>query len=236
MRYGRSMREHGRPMSATPASCASCGADLPVGARFCASCGARTGPVGSPVTWAVAERRYFGLVPGATVFNAARGRLGRWVAVARSRIGLAYIVAAARLIEAVAWLQVRLEAARLGRARSRLLRALGDAAYRDARKDVRHIRTQIGELERRMEAVNEGLEQIRRREHERIAQARMEGGPTNIVEPEPPPSQPPGPLVPEPEPIPHDPPGPVIVPEPEPVPHEPPGPVIVPEPEPPTGD
>ena len=40
-------------------------------------------------------------------------------------------------------------------------------------------------------------------------------------------------VVPEPQPEPSEPPGPVIVPEPEPVPHEPPGPVIVPEPTPP---
>ena len=50
--------------------------------------------------------------------------------------------------------------------------------------------------------------------------AQMEGQPTNVV-------------VPEPQPEPSEPPGPVIVPEPEPVPHEPPGPVIVPEPAPP---
>ena len=89
------------------------------------------------------------------------------------------------------------------------------------------IRTHLGELERRTEAVNMELENVDRYERERIAGARMEGGPTNVVEPEPP-------IVPEPEPVPHVPPGPVIVPEPEPAPHEPPGPVIVPEPEPPS--
>jgi hypothetical protein len=69
---------------------------------------------------------------------------------------------------------------------------------------------------------------------ERIEQAHAEGGATERR-----PSEPAGsavelpPNVPEPEPVPSDPPGPVIVPEPEPVPHVPPGPVIVPEPQPP---
>jgi hypothetical protein len=78
-----------------------------------------------------------------------------------------------------------------------------------------------------METVTEELQRVARRAEEQVAQARMEGGPTNIVEPEPS-------IVPEPSPVPNDPPGPVIVPEPSPVPHEPPGPVIVPEPEPPS--
>jgi hypothetical protein len=65
-------------------------------------------------------------------------------------------------------------------------------------------------------------------EEVRLTQTRMqernEGGATAVELP---------PTVPEPQPVPSDPPGPVIVPEPEPVPHEPPGPVIVPEPQPP---
>jgi hypothetical protein len=63
MRYARSMWEQRRPMSAIAHSCASCGNELPIGARFCASCGARATAVGRPVTWASAERRYFGVLP-----------------------------------------------------------------------------------------------------------------------------------------------------------------------------
>jgi len=76
-----------------------------------------------------------------------------------------------------------------------------------------------------MEAIRADLQRGERRANEQVAQARLEGGRTNVVEPEP---------IPEPMPVPSEPPGPVIVPEPEPVPHEQPGPVIVPEPQPPT--
>ena len=106
------------------------------------------------------------------------------------------------------------------RERARALLALGDAVYRDDRGASIRVRAEVAAIERRMEALNMELSQIDRREHERIAHAQMEGQPTNVV-------------VPEPQPEPSEPPGPVIVPEPEPVPHEPPGPVIVPEPAPP---
>jgi hypothetical protein len=76
-----------------------------------------------------------------------------------------------------------------------------------------------------MEDTRAEQQRVRRRAEDQIVQARMEAGPTNVVEPEP---------EPEPMPEPSEPPGPVIVPEPEPVPHEPPGPVVVPEPAPPS--
>ncbi len=66
---------------------------------------------------------------------------------------------------------------------------------------------------------------------ERMHQAPLERRPMEGVSMPPTESQ--SPLVPEPEPVPSDPPGPVIVPEPQPVPHVPPGPVVVPEPQPP---
>jgi hypothetical protein len=175
------MWEHRGPMSAITHSCASCGTELPVGARFCASCGARAARVDRPVSWSTSER-------------------------------------------------LRHQAAQLDHDRARQLHALGVAVYRRDRNLAAHIRVGIGELDRRMEAVGDELRRVERRVEEQIARARMEGGPTNIVEPD----APEPPIVPEPEPVPHDPPGPVIVPEPEPVPHEPPGPVIVPEPKPPT--
>jgi zinc-ribbon domain len=227
-------------MSAIAHSCASCGSDLPAGARFCASCGARTASPGRAVSWSTAERRYFGLVPGKRWARAVRGRVGRWLAVARSNVRLMLAVVHSQLRAAVDGFHLRREGSRLELQRTHELHALGEAAYNRDRKQSAEIRTRIEELERRMEAVREQLAEVERRTNERIARAQMEGGPTNIVEPDPspsptPPGEPVPPIVPEPEPVPFDPPGPVIVPEPEPVPHEPPGPVIVPEPEPPTG-
>jgi hypothetical protein len=227
MRYARSMREHRGHMSAIAHSCAACGNDLPVGARFCASCGARTGPAGGPVTWSVAEKRLFGVVPGATVLTTVQRSVGRLLGVIHSRIRFALAVVDSRVSAAIARVHLRWQLRAVERERSRALHALGEAVYRDDHEESGRIRTHLGELERRTEAVNMELENVDRYERERIAGARMEGGPTNVVELEPP-------IVPEPEPVPHVPPGPVIVPEPEPAPHEPPGPVIVPEPEPPS--
>jgi hypothetical protein len=244
-------------MSAIAHSCASCGSDLPAGARFCAACGARTRASGAgAVSWSTAERRYFGALPAKRWIGTARGRLGRWVAVARSNVRLVAAVLRSQVRAALEGYRLRREGTRLVRERRREMQALGEAVYRDQSEDATDIRARIAALERRMEAVHEAIAEVERRTDEQIARAQIEGGPTNVVEPnpapspsppgepeppikpepEPVPSDPPGPvIIPEPEPVPSDPPGPVIVPEPEPVPHEPPGPVIVPEPEPPAG-
>jgi hypothetical protein len=240
MRYARSIRGTSPPMSAIAHSCPSCGADLAVGARFCASCGARTRSSGGGVSWSTAERRYFGIIPGKSWAGSVRGRVGRWLAVARANVRMVVAVVRSQLRAVLDGYRLRREGARLVEERSRELHALGEAVYRDESEGAADIRTRIGALERRMEAVHEAIAEVERRTNEQIARAQMEGGPTNIVEPEPapppqPPEEPSPPIVPEPEPVPSDPPGPVIVPEPEPVPHEPPGPVIVPEPGPPTG-
>jgi hypothetical protein len=231
MRYVRSMWEHREVMSAIVHNCAACGTGLPVGARFCASCGARISPVGGPVSWSVAERRYFGVVPGATLAAAVRTRAVRLWAALSSRIRLAFAVADSRVRAWLAQLPLRFHLRRLEQERARELHALGDAVYRDDRDQSARTRKRVGAVDSRVAAVNAELERVARVEGERIAQARLEGNPTSIVEP-PPPGAPEPPIVPEPEPVPHEPPGPVIVPEPEPVPHEPPGPVIVPEPDP----
>jgi hypothetical protein len=233
MRYVRSMREHRGRMSAIARSCPACGNDLPAGARFCASCGARSGPLDAPVTYAIAERRIFGVIPGASALAAVQRTAGRWWAVLRSRIRLALAVVDSRVNAGIARLNLRRELRAIERERARALQALGDAVYREDSDEGGRVRRLLAELDKRTEAANMQLEQIDRYERERIAGARMESGPTNVLEPEPPPSAPEPPLIPEPEPVPHEPPGPVIVPEPEPVPHEPTGPVIVPEPEPP---
>ncbi len=220
MRYERSMRAKSGRMSAIAHSCAACGTDLPVGARFCASCGARSAPADRPVTWSVSEKHVFGVLPAATALSAVRGRGGRWVARLRARISYVLVVAEARIAAGIARLRLRRGWRTLEHERARALLVLGDAVYRDDRGTSDRVRAQVADIERRMEALNMELNQIHRREHERIAHAQLEGRPTNVV-------------VPEPQPEPSEPPGPVIVPEPEPVPHEPHGPVIVPEPAPP---
>lgn len=92
----------GGSVSAPPANCANCGAPLPEGARFCASCGnvvqsddtvraqvpaSETGPV--PVTVAHAVPRWFGVAPPTVLFALAAALLvvavvllviGSWVA------------------------------------------------------------------------------------------------------------------------------------------------------------
>ena len=233
MRYERSIGEAPETMSAIAHSCAACGGDVPVGARFCASCGSRLRSTGGGVSWSVAEKRYFGVLQPGRIGHALGVRLGRLVAVVQSRVRLAYTTLAVRTAAALARLHLRREEKRLQHHRGRLLHALGEAVYREDEAEAAEIRGHVGELERRMDAVKEERRRVERETDDQIRRARMEGGPTNVVQPEPEP----GPeVVPEPEPEPHQPPGPVIVPEPEPVPHEPPGPVIVPEPTPPSGE
>jgi hypothetical protein len=168
----------------------------------------------------------FGVVPGASAISFVRSRGGRLLAVLQSRTRLAVTLVQSWVAAAVARLRLRWDLRSLDNERGQALRALGDAVYRDDGDEAGRIRTLIGDVDRRMEALSMELQQVDRNQQERIARARIEGSPTNVVEPEPP-------IVPEPEPVPHEPPGPVIVPEPEPEPHVPPGPVIVPEPGPP---
>ena len=233
MRYERWIRGTPGAMSAIAHSCAACGSDVPVGARFCASCGARLRSTGGGVSGSFADKRYLGVLRPRRVGRTAGLRLGRVWTVTLSRVRLALTTLAVRAAAGIARLQLRLAEKRLERDRGRLLHALGDAVYRGDETEASDVRSRIGSVEREMEAVRDHLQQIEHQAHEHIALARMEGGPTNVVQPEPEP----GPeVVPEPQPVPHEPPGPVIVPEPEPVPHEPPGPATIPEPTPPTGE
>ena len=209
MRYERSMREQGGLMSAIARSCGACGNDLLAGARFCASCGARTQPADGPVTWSIAEKRIFGVVPGVTTIALVRGRVGRFLALLRSRVRYLVIVLESRIGAGRHRVRLLWDLRSLEHERARALPALGDAVYRDDPDETGRIRSYVDDVERRMEATKMQLQEVERTERERIAHAQIEASPTNVVEPEPP-------IVPEPEPVPHEPPGPVIVPEPEP--------------------
>src|SRR3954454_15045080 len=153
MRYVRSMWEHRGQMSAIAHSCSSCGHDLPAGARFCASCGARTGAADGPVTWSIAEKRVFGIVPGATAIAVVRSRVGRLLALLRSRTRLAVTVVESRVAAGIGRVCLKWDLRSLEHERSRALQALGDAVYRDDEEEGGRIRTHIGELEQRMNAI-----------------------------------------------------------------------------------
>src|SRR5262249_53900026 len=155
--------------------------DLPAGARFCASCGARAAPIGRRVTWSRSERHYFGVIPGRSIAAAARTRIGRLLVVTRSRLSLAFTIVSTRLQAASERYRLRRRLAQLGRERLRHLQALGDAVYRDDRRLAASTRRQIDELDRTMAVMKEEIKRVDRWAEERIAHARIEGGPTNVV-------------------------------------------------------
>ena len=62
-------------MSAIAHSCASCGSDIPAGARFCASCGARTGSAEGPVTWSISNGIGAGVIAHALLMTIAGRRV-----------------------------------------------------------------------------------------------------------------------------------------------------------------
>jgi len=212
-------------------SCPSCSADLPAVARFCSDCGTRVGARPGPVTWEIAEPRYFGVLPGRRILRSAKLRLGRGWAMTLGRMRVTREAVAAYTVTELELMGLRREAADLAAERTRIVYGLGEAVYRDDRREVKRAKARLAELDQRLAAAERSTQAAHERMHDRIEQAQLEGGRTRRFAPaeaiEPPPD------VPEPTPVPHVPPGPVVVPEPEPVPHEPPGPVIVPEPEPP---
>jgi hypothetical protein len=204
---------------------------MPPAARFCVGCGSRVGPDHGAISWDVAERRYFGVLPGRRFFRAASTRVARLWAIVLGRIRQSVAVVAARADAELQILALRRDAAKLSRERASRLRELGEAVYQGGSDETEQARARVAELDTRLATTEEQMSATREHLARQLESARREGGATEVEQP---PFDPPGPvIVPEPEPVPLDPPGPVIVPEPEPVPHEPPGPVIVPEPQPP---
>jgi hypothetical protein len=215
-------------MSAVPASCPGCQSALPADARFCAACGRRVGQDSAEISWAVADRRTFGVLPGRGKLRSARIRTVRFFGVVRAKIVLLVEVLRAHIHAQRERFRLRRRAAALGRERSQALQQLGEAAFYGDRQEVKRAKEHVAGLEAQLRSVSEDLEQVEHELQGRVGTVQREEGVTDAVEPVPEP-------VPEPAPVPSEPPGPVVVPEPQPVPHEPPGPVIVPEPQPPAG-
>jgi zinc-ribbon domain len=214
-------------MSAITASCPNCNTALPPDARFCAGCGRRVGQDPTEITWEVADRRTFGVLPGRSRMRAARIRTVRLFGLVRAQVVLAVEIVRAHFQEQRERYRLHRRAAVLAKERSVALQRLGEASLYGDRQDVRRAKAHVTGLDAELQSVSEELELIEHRLDERVAAVQREEGATRAVEPVPEPAP-----EPEPSPVPSDPPGPVIVPEPEPVPHEPPGPVIVPEPQP----
>jgi Double zinc ribbon len=215
-------------MSAVPVSCPSCHSALPPDARFCATCGRRVEHYPADISWAVADRRTFGVLPGRGKVRSARIRTVRFFGVVRAKIVLFAEVLRAHAHAQRDRFRLRRRASALGRERSLALQQLGEAVFYGDRQDVKRAKENVSGLESRLRSVSEELEEVEHELQARVGAVQREEGVTDAVEPLPEPA-------PEPAPVPSEPPGPVIVPEPEPVPHEPPGPVIVPEPQPPAG-
>jgi hypothetical protein len=119
--------------------------------------------------------------------------------------------------------------------RGALLRSLGEAVYAGDEDGTQAVRAELEELDRAAADKEAEMQAVAERTRERVAQARLEAQPTEMVEvPEPPaPAPEPGPVpIPEPGPVPSPQPGPTPVPEPTPAPSPVPGPVPVPEPTP----
>ena len=208
-------------MSAVPASCPGCHSALTPDARFCAACGKRVGREPAQISWAAADRRTFGVVPGRETLRSLRTRTVRLFGLVRARVVMSVEILRAHVRAQRERYRLRRRAAALAGARSEALQALGAAALYGDRTDVRRAKADAGRLDAELGAVTDELEQVERTLLARVGSVRRVEGATEPIR--------------EPAPVPSDPPGPVIVPEPEPVPHEPPGPVIVPEPAPPKG-
>jgi hypothetical protein len=215
-------------MSAVTASCPSCQSILAPDAHFCAACGRRVSNDPAEISWAVADRRTFGVLPGRSTLRSVRIRTVRFLGVVRAQAVLLMEVIRAYLHAQRVRYRLRRRAAVLARQRSCALQALGEATLYGDRQQVKRAKEHVVGLDAALQSLGDELEQVERDLEARVGAVQREEGATDAAEPLPEP-------VPEPTPAPSDPPGPVIVPEPEPVPHEPPGPVIVPEPQPPAG-
>jgi len=247
------------------ASCATCGRRLPKESRYCPECGQptgegetkvlelppeETGPV--PITYAEAERRYYGVTPTRlVVVLAAAGVLlaiglfatGHWpiglvllglslllvlvtveTGLFRARAGVAADSLATRGRAATRVIALRRELKQLGAGRARLLFDLGDAVYRGDEQATETARAKVAELDEVARQREEEMQTVIAQAQDRLRRRRLEVQSTEMVEL---PDEPAAPGE-------QDPVGPAVIPEPYPPPDEgnPPEPAIIPEPSP----
>jgi uncharacterized membrane protein len=245
------------------ASCATCGARLPKNSRFCPECGHpvgegetkvqevppdETGPV--PVTFAHAERRYYGVTPTASALVVAGLAVlaaivlfatGHWplglillglglllvlvgveTGVFRDRAGVAADSVATRGRVTRRTLALRRELRKMAVLRGRLLFELGDAVYREDDRATEAARDRLAELDQAWGQKEAEMQTVIAQAQDRLHRRRLEVQPTEMVEL---PDEPAAPS--EPDPV-----GPAVIPEPYPPPDEgdPPQPAIIPEP------
>ena len=245
------------------AKCAHCGRRLPKESRYCPECGQptaedatkvldlppdETGPV--PVTYAKAERTYYGVTPVRLLVGLAAAGValaialfatGHWpvglillglslllllvgveTGAVRARAGVAADAVATRGRAASRVLALRRELRRLAARRTRLLFELGAAVYRDDDAATETARAAVSELDELVRQREGEMQAVIAQARDRLHRRRLEVQPTEMVEI---PDEPAGPGE-------QDPVGPAVIPEPYPPPDEgnPPQPAIIPEP------
>jgi zinc-ribbon domain len=169
-------------MPAATTSCPSCSADLPATARFCSECGARVAPRAGPVSWEVAETRYFGVLPGRRFFRALVVRLNRLWAVTLGRMRLTREASLAYVASERELLRLRRDQARLATERGRAVYELGEAVSRGQDREAEQARGRVDELNARLSEMEDEMSRIEDRRLDRLEHAHLEGGAT-VIEP-----------------------------------------------------
>jgi len=101
----------------------------------------------------------------------------------RSRAGIVTEIGAARLRSRMRIMSLRGEIERLDAERKLRLRELGEAAYERDRSGVERGRARVAEVDAQLEARKGEVASVGAEAEERVRKARMEGRPTQIVEP-----------------------------------------------------
>src|SRR5919109_2787259 len=172
-------------MFAATVSCPSCHAELPTDACFCAACGRRVGHDPAEISWAVADRRTFGVPPGRGTLRTVRIRTVRFLGLVRAKLVLVVAVARAHLRAQRERFRLRRRAAALARERSLALERLGEATLYGDRETVKRAEENVGGLDTELQSLSEELERVERDLDARVGTVQREEGATAAVEPVP---------------------------------------------------
>jgi hypothetical protein len=105
------------------------------------------------------------------------------VGTIRSRAGIVTEIGAARVRSRLRIMSLRAEIERLEGERKVRLRELGEAAYEGDRSGMEKRRARVAEVDAQLEAKRGEVASVGAEADERVRRARMEGKPTQIVEP-----------------------------------------------------